>query len=113
MLDFTSFENATFNVGGGIDVSVSLFELTQICQKVTGNIIPIESIPETRIADVPIYITDNSRITSQCNWKSQKSAEDIVQDIFAWLTENEKCSNIFSPDNEFSHCKRFFRTHRR
>ena len=48
-----------WNVGGGEMVSVSLQELTNICEKITGNTIPFESVKENRVADIPWYITDD------------------------------------------------------
>lgn len=80
----------TFNAGGGTGVSVSLAELTRICQQVTGNKIEIERIPETRQADIKLYITDNSKITKATGWKPQIGPEKIIEDIFLWIKENER-----------------------
>jgi CDP-paratose 2-epimerase len=38
------------NVGGGVEVSASLQELTQICQEVTGKTIPINKVTENRVS---------------------------------------------------------------
>jgi CDP-paratose 2-epimerase len=86
---FELFQGGTFNVGGGNEISTSLLELTKICEQVTGNKIDIIPVLENRTADLPIYITDNSRIYEISGWKPNKSVNDLVQDIFAWLKENE------------------------
>ena len=52
----------TFNVGGGLETSVSLCELTEFCRKITGNKIANKSVAENRQADIRIYITDNSKL---------------------------------------------------
>jgi CDP-paratose 2-epimerase len=78
-----------FNVGGGPEISVSLKELTAICEKVTGNKIPIKEVEEDRQADIRIYITDNSRVTNRTGWKPQTGVEQIVRDIYKWIQENE------------------------
>ena len=78
-----------FNVGGGQDISVSLQELTKICQEITGNTIPIAKIAENRAADIPIYITDNTKITQTTGWKPQTSVRDTVVDIYEWIKNNE------------------------
>ncbi len=61
-----------FNVGGGLENAVSLRELTDLCRKYTGNSIQIDEDPETRPADVPIYITDNSKILNATGWQPRK-----------------------------------------
>ena len=79
-----------FNVGGGNDVSASLMELTEFCREVTGNKISIHKEPETRKADVRIYITDNSKVTKATGWKPTISVKKNISDIYRWIKENEK-----------------------
>lgn len=83
------FEGKIYNVGGGIENSASLLEMTSICEKITGNKIKIGSEVETRTADLRIYITDNSLIEKEIGWKPTKSVEQIFTDIFHWIKENE------------------------
>jgi len=78
-----------YNAGGGQEISVSLSELTQICEKHTGNSIDIQSVPETRDADIPIYITDNTRITGATGWKPTITPDEILSEIVDWLREHE------------------------
>jgi CDP-paratose 2-epimerase len=47
----------TLNVGGGRAISVSLQELTAICQRVTGHVVPIASQTENRQADIALYVS--------------------------------------------------------
>jgi len=83
------FEGKIYNVGGGIENSASLLEMTSICEKITGNKIQIGSEVETRTADLRIYITDNSLIEKEIGWKPTKTVEQIFTDIFHWIKENE------------------------
>ena len=83
------FEGKIYNVGGGIENSASLLEMTSICEKITGNKIKIGSEAETRTADLRIYITDNSLIEKEIGWKPTKNVEQIFTDIFHWIKENE------------------------
>lgn len=78
------------NAGGGWESSASLQELTAICQEVTGNTIPIQSVPETRTADIRLYVTDNSLVTAQTGWAPQIGIRQIVREITEWLAANEK-----------------------
>ncbi|MFY7829485.1 MAG: NAD-dependent epimerase/dehydratase family protein [Flectobacillus sp.] len=77
------------NVGGGVEVSASLQELTQICQEVTGKTIPINKVTENRAADIRLYVTDNSKVTALTGWTPSISMKQIVSEITAWLTEYE------------------------
>ncbi len=78
-----------FNVGGGRDVSVSLCELTALCQAATGNTIHIEAVPENRAADIPLYLTDNGRVTAATGWRPIRSPEAIVDEIARWIRDNQ------------------------
>jgi len=84
------FENKIYNAGGGIRNSASLLEMTAICEKITGNKITIESLAETRPADLRVFITDNSRIEQETGWTPGKTVEAIFADIYNWLRENEE-----------------------
>ncbi len=78
-----------FNVGGGNEISVSLKELTGVCQEVTGNIVPIKGVPENRQADIRIYISDNSVVNKITGWHPKRGVKEIVTDIYNWIKENE------------------------
>jgi CDP-paratose 2-epimerase len=83
--DMNKGNGKIYNVGGGMDVSLSLLEATSICEKITGNKIKISSQKKNRKFDVPIYITDNRKIGLDYNWKPCKSREKILEDIYEWL----------------------------
>jgi CDP-paratose 2-epimerase len=85
----SKFNGGVFNVGGGNFSSVSLAELTTICQAITGNKIQIHPVAETRKADIRIYLTDNEKIHSLCGWKPEIAVERTMQDIFEWIRSNE------------------------
>ena len=78
-----------FNVGGGSKNAISLYELTALCQKITGNKIVIDSNLESRPGDIPLYITDNSKIINFSGWKPEKSIIDILSEIQQWIRNDE------------------------
>jgi len=80
----------TFNVGGGVEVSASLLELTALCREITGNTIEIGAEPETRPADVPLYITDNARVTEATGWRPTRDVRGIVEEICTWIGDHEE-----------------------
>ncbi len=77
------------NVGGGRERSLSLLETTEICRALTGNIVAITSSPEQRPGDVPLYISDCSRLGRVSAWEPRKRPREVLADINAWITDNE------------------------
>ena len=78
-----------FNVGGGEEIDYLVKELTAVCQKVTGNKVSIAEIEEDRQADIRIYISDNSLVSSVTGWQPTTTVESIVTDIYHWIKNNE------------------------
>lgn len=75
------FKDETYNVGGGLENSLSLLQLTSLCQEITGNKPFIEASQEERYADIPIYITDNTKIYKTTDWTAKKKPISILSDI--------------------------------
>lgn len=80
----------TVNVGGGRACSLSLLETTRFCRELTGNEVPVEPATETRPGDVPIYISDCRLLHGHTDWRPERTPLDILQDIHAWITDNER-----------------------
>jgi CDP-paratose 2-epimerase len=78
------------NAGGGRDCSLSLLETTAICQRLTGNEVPITSVAETRQGDVPIYLSDCARLFELDEWRPRRSAEQVLADIHEWVASDEE-----------------------
>jgi CDP-paratose 2-epimerase len=79
-----------YNVGGGKKISVSLMELTELCEQCTGNKIKIHKDLETRLADIPLYISDMTKINAATGWKPTIKPDQMVEQIYNWLRSNEK-----------------------
>ncbi len=75
----------TFNVGGGREVSLSLREASDICARLSGNELEIGSVPEDRDGDVPLYISDCSRLFAHTDWRPKRDAECVLADIHRWI----------------------------
>lgn len=82
-----------YNVGGGIEKSISLLELTDICRNISGNKIKIGKIKKNRKADIRIYITDYSKITRKLDWKPVRTVERTVEDTYKWIFDNHRVLN--------------------
>lgn len=78
-----------FNVGGGAKTSFSLLELTTICSEITGNHIDIKGIDDDRVGDIPIYITDNTKVENVADWKPEIGMREIMERVYQWLKSDE------------------------
>ncbi len=85
----SAWTGQVYNVGGGPGLSVSLRELTSLCQQVTGNTIPIEAYPNTNPLDVRIYETDSSKAQTDFGWRPQLNVESIVAETHDWIRGHE------------------------
>ncbi len=85
----TRYAGRMFNAGGGLRHSASLLELTEACEKATGNRISIGSEPENRPADIRIYITDHRRLTRGDRLAPRRDVPTVVGDISAWIRSEE------------------------
>jgi CDP-paratose 2-epimerase len=87
---FDQWEGWLGNVGGGLEISASLLELTGICRKVMGREVPIGVETENRQADLRIFLADSAKLFSRTAWRPQRNVERIVADVFDWVRANER-----------------------
>lgn len=85
-----SFRRQTLNVGGGIECSLSLREMTDACQEVTGNRMAISGETAERPADLRIYVSDTRRIAGLCRWRPQRGPQVVLRDIYQWVHSNRE-----------------------
>ena len=90
LLDPEAWDGRTVNVGGGRECSLSLRETTAICQELTGNEVPITPVEETRQGDVPIYLSDCTKLYGLDEWRPRRGAEQVLADIHAWIAADEE-----------------------
>ncbi len=89
MRELDRFDGQVFNVGGGLERSLSLLETTTLCEQITGRRITIHRQPQTRVADVPLYISDHRKVANLCDWRPARGAKQTLSDIYEWIGENE------------------------
>lgn len=92
--DMEAWKGTPYNVGGGSEISTSLLELTGHCELVTQSKLDIGTDPETSPVDIPIYLSDCSRVRDAFDWKAEIGVEGIVDDIHTWLVDRRE---ILSP----------------
>jgi CDP-paratose 2-epimerase len=89
LLEPERWDGVVANVGGGRDCSLSLAETTALCREITGRELPVGAAGEDRPGDVPVYISDCSRLYGLTDWRPQRSARDVLVDIANWISEHE------------------------
>jgi len=77
------------NIGGGIENSISLRELSMWCEKKFGYSNEVIESDEERPFDIPYYVTDNSHAYSNWDWKVRNSKESILNSIYEFAIRNE------------------------
>lgn len=82
-------DGRVFNVGGGLETSLSLQETTNLCREIVGSTLEIGADEATREGDVRVYVTDNRRVTDAVGWRPRRSPREILSDIHSWITANE------------------------
>jgi CDP-paratose 2-epimerase len=86
----SSWDGRVYNVGGGRPASFSLRELTELTREAVGRSQEIVVDPTIRAGDVPLYITDASRVQADFGWKPGRSVEEIVRDTAEWIRGSEE-----------------------
>ncbi len=87
--NINKYNQEIFNIGGGVNNSFSLLELTDICQKITKNKINISSCLNNRPDDIRIYISDTSKFQSISKWKCKKTKDQTLQEIYKWIIDHK------------------------
>jgi CDP-paratose 2-epimerase len=77
----------TFNVGGGSAISVSLAELTAMCEQRTNRRLVTTGDPDANSQDIPYYISDYRAATEATGWKPRRGVDEILDDVCNWLND--------------------------
>ena len=86
---FNKINNNLFCLGGSSFSKISLKELTEKCEKITGNRINVGKISKTSIYDIPYFVTDNSKVFKYYKWRPKRNINKILLDTLNWLTSNK------------------------
>jgi CDP-paratose 2-epimerase len=89
LLDPAGWDGVVANVGGGLEVSLSLAQTTALCAEITGNTVIVEHSEDTRPGDVPFYVSDCGRLHDLTDWRPQHGPREILADIHAWVRGHE------------------------
>jgi CDP-paratose 2-epimerase len=87
--DFDAWEGWSGNVSGGLTGSVSLQELTRLCEEITGNTISIRASLEQRPFDLRLFIGDCTGLFKRTPWRPSRSLITLVADTADWVRSNQ------------------------
>jgi CDP-paratose 2-epimerase len=73
-----------FNVGGGMQNSLSLIELFHLLEKILDIRIPYTRLPE-RQSDQLVFVADGAKARRLLGWAPEVSMESGIRDMVAWV----------------------------
>ncbi|MES9955635.1 MAG: SDR family NAD(P)-dependent oxidoreductase [Sedimenticola sp.] len=77
-----------FNMGGGVNNTMSLLELLSYLEQEIGIKIPLKW-DVWRPGDQPVFVCDLAKAEGLMNWKPEISVEKGVRDLISWVRQNE------------------------
>src|SRR5690242_4893725 len=77
-----------YNVGGGMSNSVSLVEVIDEIEDITGKRIRFTS-QRPRPGDQLFYVTDYDKLRKHTGWKPQRNVRQTIQSIYGWGKEHK------------------------
>ncbi len=85
----SNLRHDVFNIGGGPENTLSLLELLELLEKLTGKR-PRFLFSSWRPADQKVYMSDISKATKLLGWKPQVSPREGIRKLAEWASKNSK-----------------------
>lgn len=81
-----------YNLGGGPENTISLSELLNLMNELTGKKSEI-IYDDWRIGDQKVYVSDISKIRKEIGWEPKISVREGVNNLVEWVTKNKSLFN--------------------
>ena len=78
-----------YNLGGGLDNAISLLELIEEIQQLTGKKLRYR-LQSARPGDQPVYVTDFSKLKTDIGWQPEINVHATLEKIYGWRLRNEE-----------------------
>ena len=75
-----------FNIGGGVDNSLSLLDLFSMLEKISGVKLSYTKIP-VRESDQRVFIADISKANELLDWQPKVPSHEGVKQMFEWVSQ--------------------------
>jgi CDP-paratose 2-epimerase len=87
--ELDTLKGQIFNIGGGLEYSLSLQETTRLCQELIGRKLHVSSVAESRAGDVKVFITDYRKVADSIGWRPKWRPQEVIADIVEWIRTSE------------------------
>jgi len=88
------FEHGTpgiYNIGGGLDYSISLLECVDLIGRITGKE-PVMEFEKMRLGDLLYFVCNTTRAEEELKWRPEIPPEEGIKRLIDWI---KKEKNIF------------------
>ena len=82
----SDLKHAVFNIGGGLENTISLLEFLSLLEKETGGKAKI-TFADWRPSDQKVYISDISTVKKELDWQPEISPQEGVKKLIVWIKE--------------------------
>lgn len=82
------FHHGIYNIGGGVENTMSLLDLLDILEDLTGKRSVI-SFDDWRPSDQKVYVSDITKAKSELGWRPKNSPKRGVGKLVEWVDENK------------------------
>lgn len=82
-------QGRVYNLGGGLKRSISILEMLQQVESVTG-FRPELHYSSVRPGDQPLYISNTGRIEAETGWQARRSIQQILKSIYTFWQANSE-----------------------
>jgi CDP-paratose 2-epimerase len=76
-----------FNIGGGIDNTLSLLELIEQLEGLTGHELDV-AFSDWRVGDQRYYVSDTTRFSAATGWRAQVAPEHGLAALSDWMSQS-------------------------
>lgn len=83
----SKIKHAVYNIGGGPSNSISLLELLDLLERITGRRANVKFF-DWRKSDQYVYISDITKAKRELNWEPKISFEEGIKRLINWIKEN-------------------------
>jgi CDP-paratose 2-epimerase len=84
----SDLRHAIFNIGGGIENTLSLLELLDLLEELTGKRTKI-SYSDWRPSDQKVYVSDIAKVQRELEWKPEINVKEGINNLVEWVKENK------------------------
>lgn len=93
MKNIDQISGNAFNMGGGINNTISLLELCDMIGVIDGKS-PRIRFEEWRQSDQKYYVSDYGKFNAATGWTPKTSTREGIQKLYSWLSENSAPASI-------------------